>query len=345
MRSRVIGGEFELKAIPNSASTIVGCSAYASGRAALYQILNSVKLNTSMVWLPDWLCESMIDAVRKTRLDYGFYRLGHNLRMDVIRFVTENRPVSENDVIVLVNYFGLTDVEQTIAELRAVGVKSVVIEDDVQALFTFFDKKPHAADYRFTSLRKTIAAPDGGLVKTQRKMPIAKGRNTFSEWKVRGALVKGKADKTTVDNEYLNFFKRGEELIEENYDSMMSREAVSILIDTDLVVVEKKRKENSAYLVKQLREIGIEPLLSVCGDDVPLFVPILIENRNVVRQELRKKGIFCPVHWPLREDMLKLPIGRLMAEKELSLVVDQRYGMEEMDCIVKVLKDTLCNLR
>ena len=76
----MIGGEFELKAVPAIEPYNKGFYCYASGRAALYQILKSIKLTTFKVWLPDWLCESMIDAVKKAGLDYGFYTSGdHNL--------------------------------------------------------------------------------------------------------------------------------------------------------------------------------------------------------------------------------------------------------------------------
>lgn len=344
MRSRVIGGEFDLRAVPEpmQRQRPSGYYCYASGRAALYQILMSIKLAAFKVWLPDWLCESMIDAVKRTGLDYGFYELGADLQMDVRRFVEKNRSVSENDVIVLVNYFGLTDVERTIEELRSLKVESVIVEDDVQALFSFLDNKAtHLANYRFTSLRKTIAAPDGGLVYTKKQMPSAQYKNTFAAYKLKGALVKGAADETTDDNEYLSLFEQGEDLIENNYESEMSGEASAILAGTNFEEVAKKRRENARYLTAKLEGLGIEPLLKCKGNQVPLFAPILIDNRDEVRRELRRNGIFCPVHWPLRKDMEVLPMGLRMAEKELSLVIDQRYNQVDMDSIVQVLKNTL----
>lgn len=341
MRSRVIGGEFELNAVPEVEPRLSGYYGYASGRTALYQILKFIKLTTFKVWLPDWLCESMIDAVRQSGLPYGFYRLGYNLRMDVMAFVEENKPISEHDVIVFVNYFGLVNVNRTIEELRKLKVYSVIVEDDVQALFSFFYDN-HLADYRFTSLRKSIAAPDGGLVRTENEMPSVKAPNTFVEHKLQGALIKGAANENTDDEDYLKPFELGEELIEQNYESVMSDEAARIFAATDLDFVASRRKENACYLVAELSKLGIEPLLPIRSDCVPLFVPILIENRNEIRRELRRKGIFCPVHWPLRDDMQQLPMGRLMAEKELSLVVDQRYTIEDMQSIVEVLKNCLC---
>lgn len=341
MRSRIIGGEFELTAVPKITSNGMDYYSYASGRAALYQILMDIKHTTVKVWLPDWLCESMIDAVKKAGLDYGFYKLGYDMCMDVRLFIAENRPINKNEAIVLVKYFGLIDIEKTISELRSFAVESVIIEDDVHALFSFLEEKGHKADYRFTSLRKTIASPDGGLVKTKNKMPLVRNVNTFADYKLKGALVKGRAVKYDDDNIYLSLFEQGESEIENNYDSMMSYEGVMIFFATNLQEVAEKRKRNAHYLIKKLRELGIESLLPIKDHDVPLFVPIAIEKRDLVRIELQKNGIFCPVHWPLREDMTQLTKGREMAEKELSLVIDQRYTEVDMDCIVRVLEDTI----
>jgi len=341
MRSRVIGGEFELSGVPPIVSLQGDYYSYASGRAALYQILMSIKLTSFKVWLPDWLCESMIDAVRKTGIDYGYYSLGRNLRMDVHAFVETNKPISEHDVIVLVNYFGLVDVNRTVEELRELKVYSVIVEDEVQALFSFLGDE-HLTDYRFTSLRKSIAAPDGGLVRTKNEMPSVKTPNTFAVYKLHGALMKGSANENTNDDDYLRLFEKGEDLIEQNYESVMSDETARIFAATDLELVAKKRKENANYLTVELSKLDIEPLLPIGEENVPLFVPVLTNNRDEVRRELRRNGIFCPVHWPLRKDMQQLPMGKLMAEKELSLVVDQRYNIEDMQSIVEVLKKSLC---
>lgn len=343
MRNRVIGGEFELTELPVNVRGKSDYYSYASGRAALYQILMSIKPSISKVWLPDWLCESMIDAVARSGRDYGFYKLGPDLRMEVAYFVAQNRPISVHDVIVLVNYFGLVDVESTIEELRELKVDAVIIEDDVQALFSFFDNVPHAhvADYCFTSLRKSLAIPDGGLVKTKKAMPVVHGENTFSSYKLQGALRKGFAVDSSEDDAYLSLFKQGEDLIANNFDSEMSKESETLLAYADIKAAAIRRMENAQYLLLELEQLGIAPLLTIKENHVPLFVPILIDCRNEVRRALFEHDIFCPVHWPLREDMAHLSMGKRMAEKELSLVVDQRYNTEDMQCIVQVLKNAI----
>lgn len=340
MRHRVIGGEFELAGIPSKGPAEIGCYRYASGRAALYQILKTVNRVVSRVWFPDWLCESMIDAAKQAGTAYGFYRLGNDLRMDVHRFVEQQE--GGIDAVVLVNYFGLVDLEETIAELRARNGAKIIIEDDVQALFSFLDGTHGTADFRFTSLRKSIPAPDGGLVRTEWEMPNAAEPNTFARFKLEGSLLKGKADVQMDDREYLCLFEEGERLIEQNYDSRMSDEAAYVLASEDMQAAKSRRRANAHFLVEQLKALGIKPIIPIREECFPLFVPVCLENRDDVRQELRKNNIFCPVHWPLRADMMELDMGRKMAEKELSLVVDQRYGIDDMISIVNVLRDVAC---
>ena len=47
--------------------------------------------------------------------------------------------------------------------------------------------------------------------------------------------------------------------------------------------------------------------------------------------------VFCPVHWPL--DELKLKKGEEMAQHELSLIVDQRYTLGNMELIIKLINN------
>lgn len=338
----MIGGEFELASIPSKGLAEIGCYRYASGRSALYQILKTVSRVVSKVWFPDWLCESMIDAAKQAGMAYGFYRLGSDLRMDVSRFVEQQESDGGSDAVVLVNYFGLVDLEESIAELKALNGAKIIIEDDVQALFSFLYESPGSADFRFTSLRKSIPAPDGGLVRTEWEMPKATEPNTFARFKLEGSLLKGKAGVQMDDCEYLRLFEEGERLIDQNYDSRMSDEAAYVLASEDMQSAASRRRANAHYLVEELECLGIKPIIPIKDKCVPLFVPICLENRDEVRRELRKNNIFCPVHWPLRADMMALDMGRRMAEKELSLVVDQRYGIDDMISIVNVLRDVAC---
>ena len=170
----MIGGEFEID-LTTQRREFVGCPDtyyYASGRAALYQIVRS--LNVRRVWLPDYLCISVVEAVKRAGADYAFYELDDKLTPILSTF---NQ--TEFDAILLINYFGLMDLSDIETKLSETFPSTPLLEDDVQAYFEFDKRDNSCIDYRFSSLRKTFAVPDGGLVFTKHSMPVACEHNTF----------------------------------------------------------------------------------------------------------------------------------------------------------------------
>lgn len=80
--------------------------------------------------------------------------------------------------------------------------------------------------------------------------------------------------------------------------------------------------------LKKLPADIIRPLYAEMGDrDVPMFVPVLVKKqlRNELRQYLIKNEVYCPIHWPS-----ELGGADKLYDCELSLVCDQRYGIEDM---------------
>ena len=69
---------------------------------------------------------------------------------------------------------------------------------------------------------------------------------------------------------------------------------------------------------------------------IPLCIPVYWENRDEVRRRMFQHEVFCPVHWPL--EGMDVKKGKEMAEHELSLIIDQRYGQKDMELIISLLK-------
>lgn len=332
----MLGGEFEidLSTQRDTFKPAPDTYYYASGRAALYQIFKSLGKKISKVWFPDWLCHTMVDAAKQAGFEYTFYALDDAFQasfsaLDVSGF-------KDGDLVLLINYFGLQDLSETAKMIKDAYPNAIVIEDDVQAYYSFAETTNPYADYRFTSLRKTFAIPDGGLVYTQYPMPLATQPNTFSKYKIEGGVMKMHRGKSGIkDEDYLTLFEKGSALIDDNYESVMSHDAEKLFAGTDFQWVKQKRQESAAYLIEGLKSLGIKPLIDIPKDSVPLFVPIWLEDRNTVRKRMFQREVFCPVHWPLEGMPLKK--GAEMAQHELSLIVDQRYTNNDMDLILSLL--------
>jgi len=308
---------------------------YSSGRAALFQILKFLQKekNTKRILLPDYLCSSVLVPVKKLELEYVFYPIDEMLELEenALRDMYRN-----GDAVLVINYYGLQDLSKTIAFIRELDDKAIIIEDDVQAYYEF--KKPLGdVDFKFTSLRKTFAVPDGGLVKTKHQLPVIEIPNTFGQYKAAAALLKSMREGNFNDKIYLELFEKGESIIDDELDCGISKIAEKLFGSLDEERVKVRRLVNAKYLLKELKKRDIAPILPLTDDHVPLFIPVYLENRNDVRQRMFQNEVFCPVHWPL--EGLPLNRGAEMAEHELSLIVDHRYGQGDMAKIVSLIKD------
>ena len=332
----MIGGEFEIDlSVQREFVSQPDVYYYASGRTALYQILRSLVPQHHKLWLPDWLCHTMVDAVEKAGFEYCFYELDSDFKATTDAL--DRSGFKDSEAVLMINYFGLQDLTGISKKIKAIYPNAIVIEDDVQAYWAFAEKENPFADYRFTSLRKALPVPDGGLVKTKRPMPTAAGENTFAPLKIKaGAMKFHRGEEGINDEDYLKLFKEGDKLIPENYDSVMSSGSQRLFAGTDMEKAKKQRQANAAQLIAGLDEIGIKPMISVVKDCVPLFVPIYLENRDEVRRRMFQHEVFCPIHWPL--DGMPVKRGADMAAHELSLIMDQRYGEKEMDLMISLIK-------
>ena len=329
----MIGGEFEIDlSLQRDFIPQPDVYYYASGRTALYQILRSLSSQHRKLWLPDWLCHTMVDAVEKAGFEYYFYELDADFKATIEAL--DKSGFKDGEAVLMINYFGLQDLTGISKSIKDAYPNAVVIEDDVQAYWVFAEKENPYADYRFTSLRKALPVPDGGLVKTERPRPMVTGENSFAPLKIKAGAMKFHRGKEGInDEDYLKLFKEGDKLIPKNYDSVMSPDSQRLFAGNDLEKAKIQRQANAAQLIAGLDQIGIKPMIPVSPDSVPLFVPIYLENRDEVRRRMFQHEIFCPVHWPL--DGMPVKRGADMAAHELSLIVDQRYGLQNIEMIIK----------
>ena len=170
-------------------------------------------------------------------------------------------------------------------------------------------------------------------------MPMVDKPNTFGQYKAAAALLKSMRDGNFNDKIYLEMFEKGESLIDEEIECGMSciSEKLYYFINDEHVKV--RRLNNARYLLDELEKIGVKSIIPLHEGHVPLFIPIILKNRDLVRQAMFQQGIFCPVHWPLEGMTVKR--GEIMSQTELSLIIDQRYGRNDMDNIIAVLKENL----
>lgn len=338
-RSEIIGGEFDvdLQSLKYSHSRNVcldGLYKYSSGRSALYHILLDVKKrnNISKILLPDYLYSSVAIAAEKADVEVVFYPLNDKLELDEKHFANL---YEEECAVLLINYFGLQNLQIQVAYVRSLNKDAVIIEDDVQGFYEF-QKELIGVDYKFTSLRKTFACPDGGLVKTENLLPELNTVNKFHQYKLAGSILKSLRKPEYYDDAvYLSMFEKGESMIDDEIAEGMSDMAVDIITKTDIYRLAYIRRRNAKFICDGLESLGLNTILPVTEDKIPLFVPVYLDDRNKVRKYMFQHNCFCPVHWPL--EGMNVKKGAEMAEHELSIIVDQRYTNADMEYILDLI--------
>lgn len=335
----MIGGEFPI-AVTDVLNADIKHSqmpdvyAYSSGRAALYQILRYLQQekNVKRILLPDYLCSSVLVPAKTLKLEYQFYPIDETLELEQDAF---SKLYDKTAAVLLINYFGFKDLSKQVAHIRELDPNAIIIEDDVQAYYEF--KKPLGdVDFKFTSLRKTFAVPDGGLVKTYHQLPVIETPNTFGQYKAAAALLKSMREGNFNDQIYLEMFEKGESIIDSELECGMSQIAEKLYGSLDEEHIKIRRLNNARHLVDLLKKNGIKPLLPLTEGHVPLFIPIILKNRDEIRKRMFQHEVFCPIHW--LSEGLDLKRGKEMAETELSLIIDQRYGQKDMEKIVSIIK-------
>ncbi len=237
----------------------------------------------------------------------------------------------------IINYFGCINTECIIDKVRGEFNAQCIVLDNVQAFFNMDDLS--SADYIFTSFRKWLSVPDGAWVKTSyNNMKIEKNVNKFAQFKFAGALVKYYNRFFEISDEvYLNLFDRGENILQENFSGQCSAITKVIFNNINFDDIIKKRWENALYVYTALNQLGVKILYGDKRPSVPFFVPILVNNKHAVKLELMKYNIFLPSHWPKSEAVNMN--NNCLYTSELSLVIDQRYSLEDMKRLVEVLDD------
>lgn len=332
---RIIGGEYaiDVSRYQSLGNNLFQGRLFSCGRAALAAILDHIGGGKRLL-VPDYLCTSITNTVRDIGWQYSFYHIDEEslLPKDILE-----KNLQDFDAVLLIDYFGMTDVSGCAAEIKKHHASIKIIEDDVQDFFN--DRKNPDIDYYFTSFRKWFAVPDGAQVfsKIEDELPgRIHSNNEFAQYKFAGNLLKQYRDDID-DSVCLELLKKGEDILDQNYLCECSDITRRLLPKMDFEEIKKKRMENGQVLHEGLTKMNIRHKWA--EGKTPFFIPIFIHERDSVRKIFFKNNMFMPVHWPKKSR--ELSGENPLYETELSLICDQRYSADDMKKILEVLKDAV----
>ena len=318
-----IGGyfSFEQDSRTNAIPWMDSAISVQSGRMALLYELQHRNIET--IWLPYFYCDTVPSLLQNCGYDIKFYSLDENYR------VVFPKDYSTMDIIILVDYFGLTG-NSVQKDLDFLGHTNVIV-DACMSLWTQLKSDVPI----FYSLRKFFGVPDGGYLKNPSEITLLKRcKSSLSKARARhlflrqaGKLEKGRSEFAIAEESFSLDTK----------PHTISTFTQKLISNINFEKAYKKRRTNFRYLKKCLLDSDIV-VESIPKNTAPLCLPIHNKNASDIVTNLAKKGIFCARYWPnlsLPKDDLK---GLELLEKTFYLPIDQRYGKHEMNLIASELR-------
>lgn len=310
-----------------------------SGRSAAAALNTLVSAGT--ILLPDYICDSVIQ-VYETGFQIKYYHIHEDFSVDLDDLMKKtDRSVT---VVYLMHYFGVLQDERLLESIYFAREKYgfLIIEDTTHSIFT---KACTIGDYCICSLRKWFAITDGAVLYSQKdlsgidfqNMPVKRMTKKLTAMILKKLYIDDRLDCNRL---YREIFKEEEQKLDEQRQlyqiSDLSR---SLLRNYSVSELIKKRKDNYHMLVETLTENGMN-VIFLKDEFVPLACPIYIDDRDRFRRYLSERRVYCAVHWPLENtELCAFKESRNKSEHIISLPVDQRYELEHMRYLQKVLRD------
>ncbi len=306
-----------------------------SGRSAIKLLLEKLKFDGEIL-LPEFICESVIRCFPIESVK--FYNVSEEFVADVDDIA--NKITQKTRAIFLLHYFGSLQPEKVrkrIAEM-AYEKRLVIIEDVTHSLFS----SPHTiGDFVIASIRKWFHVPSGGVLLSAERYDLSFFNKDTDNRKAYGMVLKDLFLRNELDCNpvYRKIFLESEiQLDKKERIFQISDFSKFIMHCVDIPYLISKRKQNYLYLKDLLQTYGMKPAIQIDENCCPLVFPIRIPERDKFRKYVIDKKSYCAVHGPrdgINEECRKNAVRN--SEELISLPIDQRYGIEQMQFIAEII--------
>lgn len=310
-----IGGYFELESLVNNPYH-KNAIQLNSARNALLYVIKSKKIKK--IYTPYYMCDSIDFISNYCQREY--------YDIDDKFLPMLNKKMSEDEYIYVVNYFGIID-NELILKLKEKYINIII--DNVQA---FFQKPVNTVDTIY-SCRKFLGVTDGAYLYTNN---ILNETLKNDESKDRYEYVLGRLE--TSPQEHFEEYRKNEELLNKLELMNMSKTTKTLLGAFDYEKIKNARTINFKYLNNNLMNINKLKLKNIEG---AFAYPLYINDATILRKELIKNNVFIPTLWPNVISDNKSKKACDLAKNILVLPCDQRYTVDEMNKIIKIIKEKI----
>lgn len=316
-----------------------------SGRDALKYIAS--KHNDSTILIPSLACDSIVLSFAVFGCKVCFYKLNEDFSANLQYLKDQLKEIVGKKVLLYMDYFSNPSlVSKDLIELKRQNPDTIFVEDITQ---TFLEKRKSSfiPDYVVASVRKWINIPDGGLlwIKNKDEKPIFIDSINFATKRAEAQHLKHifleKGDES-IKQEYRSIFSNVYDLLNNKEEPVkMSTYSFNVLKKTNFKRIKKIRKRNAAILINILSRCDGIRFIQENNSKNLLYVPILINNRDLVQKELSRLGVFATIIWPISKEQKAIcEYSKYVEEHMLALPCDQRYAKKDMHYI----GDNICKI-
>jgi hypothetical protein len=314
MEDKAIGGYFELELSPKE-EYHKNAIRLNTARNAFEYILKAKR--NKKAYIPYFTCSAMLEPLKRNGIKYEFYNIDENLE-PLFDFST----LTTDDAFLYTNYFGLKDLYIHHLKMKCTNL----IIDNAQSFFS----KPLEGIDTFYSPRKFFGLPDGAYLYTDTE--LNEDLETDTSFTRFNHLLK-RID-LSAEEGYTDFLKSDENLVN-NPIRKMSNLTSKLLTTINYDAIARIRKHNFNYLhcrLKSSNKLSFE--LNILA--APMVYPYW--GSEELRIKLLKHKIYTATYWPnVKEWCDKNSLEYRMTTEVVYLPIDQRYGAEEMDTILKLI--------
>jgi len=267
-----------------------------------------------------------------------FFRVSYDLTVPSLDWTRE---VGVGDVVVFIDYFGFPTDSAAVARVKENG--AWVVEDAAPALLS--GCAGTLGDFVLYSPRKWLGVPDGGILKVNCavELPGINLEPPPSLWwldSLRASLLRREFDFHGGEREWFELFRECDAGGPTRPCSISQLSRLLLRHCFDYQAIAQSRIENYLLLSGELGDLAVTP--SLVAGVVPLGFPIVVSERDRVRQALFEHEIYPPVHWSIEGVVPReFSESHRLAAEIMTLPCDQRYARADMKRMVAAVRKSL----
>lgn len=291
-----------------------------SGRNALEYILRSIS-DIKFLWIPYYTCDVILEPLRKLNISYSFYSINDFLEL------ADDIKLGANEYILVTNYFGIKD-----SYIRNLSTRygNRLIIDNAQAFYA----TPLDGVKTIYSPRKFVGIPDGGIAYMDNGLDINDFEQDISYNRCSHMLKRMDLGAEAGYTE----FRENSHLMKNQPVKRISNFTLIMLGSIDFKSIQGQRKENFKRLHEKLSDINQLHIPDMDTFACPMVYPFYSSD-STLKKRLIENKIFVATYWPNVMDWCKpADIEYQLANQIIALPIDQRYGTEEMNYIIKIIE-------